>query len=125
MSLTAPNQTSFTEGHERKGGRRKGSQNRITREVKRGLLGAFHNVEDELEECIRAVMYGGEWPPRNRLPKGVEPFLLKPNPESGAKLVISIAEFALPRINRTELTGSDGGPLEFVIRDLGSESGEK
>jgi hypothetical protein len=30
-------------------------------------------------------------------------------------------EFITPKLGRTEVTGQDGGPVEFVVRDLGRE----
>jgi len=48
------------------------------------------------------------------------PYLEK-NPGKAADILIRMAEFHFPRIARSEITGQDGGPVEFVIRDIAKE----
>ena len=96
MPLTAPNQTSFVEGHERKGGRRKGSQNRLTKEMKQGFLEAFKNMEPHFERWLTDVA--------------------SDDPATACKIMVSMADFIFPRINRTELTGKDGERLRAVFK---------
>jgi hypothetical protein len=45
------------------------------------------------------------------------------NPGKAADLLIRMAEHFVPKLNRTEVTGANGGPVEYVIRDLGREPG--
>lgn len=46
--------------------------------------------------------------------------------ESASKAMamwLQAQEFVLPKLGRQEVVGEDGGPVEFVIRDLGKGSG--
>jgi hypothetical protein len=101
-------------------GRKPGSPNQLTREMKRGFLQAFENVEPEFENWLRLVANGGFVNRPN--PDGTTtPVLIEPDPAAAVKAIISMADFTFPRINRTTLTNGDGGPVEFVIRDLGKD----
>ena len=102
-------------GHPKTGGRPKGTPNRITAEMKKGFLTAFANLEPEMEDAIRAVMYGGQL--SRKLPDGtVAVTMVEPDPLGAVKAVISMADFVFPRIGRTELTGKDGAALLPVFR---------
>jgi len=40
----------------------------------------------------------------------------KPDPAKALDLLTKLAEYAAPKLNRTEHTGKDGGPMETVTR---------
>jgi hypothetical protein len=42
-----------------------------------------------------------------------------PNPESAMMRLVHFAEFAAPKLSRSEVTGAGGGPLTVVINKLG------
>ncbi|SEF19434.1 hypothetical protein SAMN03159371_00130 [Variovorax sp. NFACC28] len=58
-----------------------------------------------------------------RVAVGVEPVLdaegnvarkgVPPDPAKALDLLASLAEFAAPKLSRTELTGKDGGPVQY------------
>jgi len=41
---------------------------------------------------------------------------VKADPGKALDLVAKLAEYAAPKLNRTELTGKDGGPMETITR---------
>lgn len=43
------------------------------------------------------------------------------DPAKKVDLYLKALEFKVPKLGRTELAGSGGGALEFVIRDLAKE----
>jgi hypothetical protein len=76
------------------GGRRPGSPNKVTtefRETVRRLL------EENAENIIQWV---GE--------------IAKESPEKAVRAITDLAEFAAPKLSRTELTGKDGERLQLV-----------
>jgi hypothetical protein len=105
MPAIGPNDTSFAPGKKKSGGRPKGTPNKVTAEMKEGFLQAFKNKEPMFEKWLDEVAAN--------------------DPAAACKIMVSMADFIFPRIGRTELVGDGGGPLEFVIRDLGSEAGGK
>lgn len=48
------------------------------------------------------------------------PYLEK-SPGKAADLLLRMAQHFVPTLARTEVTGEDGGPVEYVIRDLAKE----
>jgi hypothetical protein len=105
-------------------GRPPGAPNKLTKEVKRGFIKAFENVEPEFESWLRLVANGGVVQRPN--PDGTfTPVVVDPDPLGAVRAVVSMADFVFPRINKTAITNGEGGPVEFVIRDLGSESSGK
>jgi uncharacterized cupin superfamily protein len=46
------------------------------------------------------------------------------DPGKAAELTLKAMEFCVPKLGRLEHTGEDGGPVEFVIRDLAKEGDE-
>jgi hypothetical protein len=96
MPLTEASATSFKEGHKKKGGRAKGSPNRLTAEVKAGFIQAFKNKEASFEAWLDQVALE--------------------DPAAACKIMVSMADFIFPRIGRTELTGKDGERLRAVFK---------
>ncbi len=47
------------------------------------------------------------------------------DPKGALQLLLDISERLLPKLARTEVTGEDGGPVEYVIRDLAKEANGK
>lgn len=82
-------------------GRRKGVPNRVTRELREVLKAGIEGCADKVTEKIRE--------------------LLDEDPAAGVKAWASVAEFVLPKLGRQEVVGNDGGPVEFVIRDVAKE----
>lgn len=55
-----------------------------------------------------------EW--LDRIAEGDPDHGVKPNPIKAAELFVSVIEYHVPKLNRTELTGGGGGPVEMVSR---------
>lgn len=84
------------------GGRQKGTPNKATAEAKAAAM-AFLNA---------------------RTPEEIEALWGEVKAESPSKAFgywLGAQEFLMPKLGRTEVTGEDGGPVEFVVRDLGRE----
>jgi hypothetical protein len=86
---------------ERRGGRKKGTPNKVTSAAREAFLATFGKLDVELEGWIRS---------------GADQ-----DPLKAADLVIRMAEYHFPKLGRQEHVGEGGGPVEFVIRDLGKE----
>jgi hypothetical protein len=80
-------------------GRPKGVPNRATTEFR-------DTVRKLLEENSENV---GRW-----LAEVAEGVHDKPDPGRALDLVAKLAEFAAPKLARTEVTGKDGGPVQIV-----------
>jgi hypothetical protein len=109
------------------GGRQKGTANKVTSAAREAFLATFGKLEGELEGWIRKTAEGIEVP---IFTKDRQPVLLDgkqvlvregADPGKAADLLIRMAEYHFPKLGRQELVGEDGGPVEFVIRDLSRE----
>lgn len=78
------------------GGRQKGVTNKITRDVREAFRKLLENNTDKLEKWLRRV--------------GTK------DPARALDLVVKFAEFHMPKLARTELTGQGGGPLQVHIK---------
>jgi hypothetical protein len=76
-------------------GRQKGVPNKATADVRAAVAMLVQNLVPEVEVWIR---------------KGA-----RKNPLGAAKVLADIAEYHMPKLSRTELTGQDGGPLEVRV----------
>jgi hypothetical protein len=82
------------------GGRQKGTPNKATAEARAIALRFLDRRTDEEIDAL--------W--------------VAAKSESASKAMsmwLQAQEFVLPKLGRTEVTGEDGGPVEFVIKDLG------
>lgn len=83
-------------------GRRKGIGNKTTEEAKRVALAFLHlRTTEEIEELW--LQTKGE------------------SPTKAFAMWLQAQEFVIPKLGRLEHTGEDGGPMEFVIRDVAKE----
>ena len=114
-------------GHKRYGGRTKGTPNKVTSAARQAFLATFGRIEGDLEGWIRQTAEGVETP---LVVKGIpitnadgSPVMTRigADPGKAADLVVRMAEYHFPKLGRSEVTGLDGGPVEFVIRDLAGE----
>jgi hypothetical protein len=84
-------------------GRKKGVPNRVTREVREAVKVALDAQGDKLSKWFDDVAAD--------------------DPGRALSLYGQLAEYVAPKLGRTEVTGQDGGPVEFVIRDFGKPGG--
>jgi hypothetical protein len=78
-----------------KGGSRKGRPNKATAELRMVVKQLTEGLAPEVEQWIR---------------RGA-----KRNPLAAANLVVTLLEFAVPKLQRTELTGANGEPLKVNL----------
>lgn len=89
-------------GHARYGGRVKGKPNRVTADVRKTIALIAQRNAQRLEEWLDRVA--------------------KDDPGKAADLFLRMIEYHIPKLQRSELTGEDGGPVktisEIVIRGI-------
>lgn len=77
------------------GGRKKGTPNKATADVRACVAGIAQNLAPEVEGWIR---------------KGA-----KKNPLGAANLLATLLEYHIPKLSRTEMTGLNGKPMEVTV----------
>lgn len=85
------------------GGRQPGSLNKATREFRDTVTKLLSDNADNVATWLAEVANG----------KGDG----KGDPAKALDLLAKLAEFAAPKLGRTELTGKDGGPIEVVSKE--------
>lgn len=81
-------------------GRPPGAVNHATRTAREAIARFVDSNAGRLEEWLNDVAEGD---PENGI---------KPNPAKAFELFQSVVEYHVPKLNRTEVTGRDGGPLQ-------------
>lgn len=90
-------------GCQKFGGRVKGTPNHATLEFKTAVTQLLDRNRDNLARWLALVADGD----------GAD---MKPDPAKALDLVSRLAEYAYPKLARSEQTGPDGGPQELVVR---------
>ena len=86
-------------GTPKTGGRKPGSANKSTKEFRDTVSALLEKNAENVGIWLEQVASGhGE---------------VKPAPEKALDLLARLAEFAAPKLARTEHTGKDGGPIEI------------
>ena len=88
----------FTPGN---GGRPKGVPNKATRRSREVIAAILENNVDKVQGWLEAIE-------------------TKDGPRAAFDCVMSLMEFGVPKLARTELTGEDGGPIQYgkVVRAI-------
>lgn len=94
----------MAKGH-KTGGRQKGTPNRATGAVREAIAAFASANVDRMDSWLRAIETD--------------------DPAKAMELYLKAIEYHIPKLGRTEVVGDDGGPVEFVIRDLGKEPSGK
>jgi len=90
-------------GRVKAGGRKKGTPNKSTVEFREAVTNLLQVNTDNYCRWLTLVAEGdGE--------------TIKPDPAKALDLVAKLAEYAAPKLNRTEHVGDGGGPVETVTR---------
>jgi hypothetical protein len=83
-------------------GRPKGVPNRTTTEFRDTIRSLLDGNKDNVSIWLQSVADGDERHDR------------KPDPYRALDLLAKLAEYAAPKLSRTEVTGQDGGPVEVT-----------
>lgn len=102
------------------GGRQRGTPNKVTKHGRLALLAIVEKRFQDLDEMIEDTWRGIEI--EKQMQDGATVVgRLNADPAGAAKLVLMAAEYCYPKLGRQEHVGDEGGPIEFVIRDLAKE----
>ena len=85
------------------GGRGVGTPNKATQEARQAIALFVDQNAHRLTEWLNAVADGD---PTNEI---------KPNPAKAFEMFQSVVEYHIPKLARTELTGSDNKPIEISV----------
>ena len=85
------------------GGRAVGTPNKATQEARQAIALFVDQNAHRLTEWLNAVADGD---PTNEI---------KPNPAKAFEMFQSVVEYHIPKLARTELTGSDNKPIEISV----------
>lgn len=84
-------------------GRRKGVPNRSTGIVREAIANLLERNSDKMDEWLQLVAYGDE-------SLGV-----KPAPDKALDIMQKMAEYHIPKLARTEVTGKDGDDVKVSV----------
>jgi hypothetical protein len=102
---------------ERRGGRKKGTPNKITA-VQRAAIQSFLDRNwKNADEMLEDVWHGIEI--EKQMQDGTTVVgRLNADPKGALDIMAKFAEFAIPKLGRTEITGEDGGPVRIIKVDM-------
>lgn len=83
-------------------GRPKGSENRVTTEFRETVKKLLENNAGNVERWLTTVAEG-------------DGDQVKPDPKSALDLMAKLAEYATPKLARTELAGNEEQPVQIKI----------
>jgi hypothetical protein len=86
------------------GGRQPGSANKVTREFRETVRKLLEDNSDNVSRWLTLVAEGD----------GTDSG--KPDPAKALDLMAKLAEYAAPKLNRTEHVGDGGGPVKQDVR---------
>lgn len=98
-------------------GRKPGVPNKTTAEDREAFRMVYERRLEDLDRWIRET--GDGFDAVHFLSDGTKIPYLEKSPGKAADLLLRMAEHFVPKLQRHEHTGEDGGPVEFVVRDLG------
>lgn len=105
------------------GGRTKGVPNKVTSAARESFALMFDSLAPDVETWIRQTANG--WDNEVTVGRGENATTtikrVGKDPGKAADLALRLAEYHIPKLGRTEVTGEDGGPVEYVIRDIAKE----
>ena len=78
------------------GGRARGTPNKVSSAKRAAFLATFENLAPELEGWLRTGA--------------------AESPLKAADILVRMAEYHLPKLARNEMTGTDGEPIQIVVR---------
>lgn len=100
-------------------GRKPGSPNKVTAEDREAFRMVYERRLSDLDRWI--VETGDGFEAVHFLSDGTKIPYREKNPGKASDLLLRMAEHFVPKVARHEVTGPDGGPVEYVIRDIAKE----
>lgn len=101
------------------GGRTKGVPNRVTSAARESFALMFDNLAPDVEAWIRQTANG--WDDEVTMGRGESAVTVikrvGKDPGKAADLALRLAEYHIPKLGRTEVTGKDGEPVRVVVVD--------
>lgn len=105
-------------GHKRYGGRRKGTPNKATTDVREAIASLLQRNVGNFSVWLGQVANGIQQPSESGDDEATKvKWLLRPDPGKALDLAMGMAEYHIPKLARTEVTGEGGGPLQVNIVD--------
>jgi hypothetical protein len=98
-------------GTKKVGGRKVGSVNKTTRDVREAIAKVLGDNADNFGKWLTEVAEGRRGKIKNGYGKVVDSWLIKPDPARAVEIAMNMAEYHIPKLARTELTGGGGGPI--------------
>lgn len=95
----------------RKGGRPKGSINKTTRDVREAIARVLQDNADNFGKWITTIAEGRKGYYTDSRGKRKEVYIVRPDPKAAIDAAMGMAEYHIPKLARTELTGEGGGPV--------------
>ena len=112
-------------------GRKRGVPNKATSDVREAIANLLQMNVENFSLWLGQVANGIKQPPP-MLPEDAEAdeepetkWLLRPDPGKALDIAMGMAEYHIPKLARTELTGENGGPLQVNIVDPTRRAGNK
>ena len=97
-------ETGYSENLTNKGrGRPKGAVNRVTNEFRETVRCLLEDNSENVSRWLTLVAEGDELKE------------IRPDPYKALDMISKLAEYATPKLARTELTGSDNKPIEISV----------
>jgi hypothetical protein len=109
---TVPKSTAGRQRPQPPGGSRKGIPNKATQAFRETVQALLDDNRENVALWLKQTAEGS----RNRKVGGKTIPGRPPDPAGAARLLAQLAEFAAPKLNRSEVVGEGGGPLTVVIR---------
>lgn len=85
----------YEKGHKKIGGRKKGSENKTTKDIREAYRQLIENNLDNMTSWLKTIA--------------------SKNPEKAIYILSDLSEYVLPKLQRTEHVGKDGNDLFPVI----------
>jgi hypothetical protein len=99
----------------RRGGRKPGVPNKVTTTFRETITRLLESNEKNYAKWVRQIAEGlpVEYDDKGNMVRPGRPA----DPAGAARTVAMLAEYAAPKLNRSEIAGDGGGPLTVIIRE--------
>lgn len=93
------------------GGRKKGTSNKDVRDVREAIARVLQDNAENFGKWLSKVAEGQKGTYIDGNGKVKEHYIVKPDPGKACDIAMNMAEYHIPKLARTELTGANGGPV--------------